>query len=1704
METTGSVETHGSAEERELFALLLKEEGVELNQRERIPKRDDLSDQPLSSGQERLWFLHHLDLTSPAYNIFFGVRLLGALNVRALAQTLTEIFARHEVLRARFVTERGRAKQLVEPAQPLDLNAIDISDLSEAERDARMRQLAMEEAQRPFDLAAGPLLRVKLLRLGAEDHAVLFTIHHIISDGWSTAVLVNEVAALYEAFSEGRASPLRELPIQYADFAAWQRQRLRDGFLDEQLSYWKRQLDGAPPVIEMPNSRPRPLVQRFLGANQSFSIPPGVWKTLRGLGLRDGATPFMTLLAVFLTLLHRYTGQCDLIVGTPIAGRNHVETEPLIGLFVNTLVLRTDLSGTPTFSELVRRVRDVTLEAQTHQDLPFERLVDELQLERNLSHTPLFQVMFVFQSASPKSLSLPRLTLRSMDVAGGTAKFDLQLSVVETDGGINGSFEYNTDLFDDVAIGRMLGHLQTLLEGIILNPEQRLSDLPLMNAAERQQVIARGQGANQEFAPNKCLHQLFEEQVARTPEATALVHEEQQLSYAELNQRANRLAHYLQRRGVGPEQVVGLLLERSLEMVVAILGVLKAGGAYLPLDPAYPQQRLSYMLADSAAGLLLTERELVAKVGEVKAAIVCLAECELTGERDENLKVAVAAQNLAYVIYTSGSTGQPKGVGISHGQVGRLLGVTEAQFKFGPADVWTLFHSYAFDFSVWELWGALAYGGRLVVVPYLVSRTPGEFYELLVQEGVTVLNQTPSAFRAFQVEEQERGGAGLQLRVVIFGGEALELRSLRGWFGRHEEGRPRLVNMYGITETAVHVTYREIRPTDTERGESVIGVGLGDLRLYVLDARQQLAATGVVGELYVGGGGVGRGYLQRPELTAARYVCDGYSGVAGARLYRSGDLVRWSGAGELEYVGRADQQVKLRGHRIELGEIEAALVAMAQVQEAVVLVTAGSGGSGEQRLVAYVVATEGEEPSVNELRQWLQQRLPEYMVPAGFVLMEKLPLTTNGKLNKDALPVLDYQRTQIDEPYVAPRTPTEELMAVVWASVLNVELVGVHDNFFALGGDSIRSIQILAQCKERGLSISLQQLFRHQTISALARELALSESSSSPDLRTEPFSLISQEDRQKLSPEIEDAYPLASLQAGMLFHMELNPDAPAYHNVDSVYLKAHFELEAFEQAVQHVVARHPMLRTSFDFSRFKEPLQLVHKHAILPITVEDIRHLSFDEQEKAVDEFISIEKQRLFDRSRPPLLRFCVHIRTGDSFQFTLTENHAIFDGWSLHATLAEVFERYFILLNGEIPAADPPLAVSYRDFVHLERQALASPQCRQYWSEKLSGGIALKLPRWSSSARDVSGPPFQVLGVSISTELSEGLKRLARQATVPVKNVLLAAHLKTMSLLAGQSDVVTGMATHGRPEELDGEQTRGLFLNTIPIRVDLSGGTWMDLVRNAFETEWEALPFRRYPFAALQQSWGETPITEALFNFVQFHVIDGLLQAGEVEVLEFKKAESTNFTLLAGFSLTHVTSEVRLELSYDATELCEQQIKLIAGYYTNVLKAMVDDPFAEHESQTLLSIEEQQQLLVQAQPRRQDYGPYRCLQELFEEQVERTPEATALVHEEQQLSYAELNQRANRLAHYLQRRGVGPEQVVGLLLERSLEMVVAILGVLKAGGAYLPLDPAYPQERLSYMLADSGAALLLTERELVAKVGEVEAAIVCLAECGS
>ncbi|HIK04811.1 MAG TPA: amino acid adenylation domain-containing protein [Trichormus sp. M33_DOE_039] len=1675
----------------------------------------------LSWSQQRLWFLYQMEGASATYNMPAAVQMTGMLNIPALEQALQEVIRRHEVLRTSFQNLDGHAVQVIHPDATLTLSVIDLQGLSTDE----VKQLAILDAEKPFDLTQAPLMRVTLVKLGEQSHVLLMNMHHIVADGWSIGVLIQEISTLYTAFLQGKPSPLPALLIQYADYAVWQRQCLQGEVFHKKLNYWQKQLADAPPLLELPTDRPRPAIQTFRGSSRDFPLPLELTEQLKRLSQKFGVTLFMTLEAAFVTLLHRYSGQTDILVGSPVANRDRSEINTLIGFFVNTLVLRSRLEGNPSFSDLLQQVKQVALDAYAHQDIPFEQVVDALQLKRNLSHIPLFQVMFALQNAPMGNLELPGLQLSQLPMEAITSKFDLTLSMTETPQGLVGNWEYNTDLFDAETITRMAAHFQNLLTAIVANPQQTVQELPLLSDAERQLLL--DWHPTTEYVVNQCLHQRFEEQVEKTPDAIAVNFADQHLTYAQLNARANQLAHYLRTLGVAPDVLVGICVERSLDMMVGLLGILKAGGAYVPLDPDYPPERLAFMLDDSQVSVLLTQSKWLETLPVTTAKTICLDRDsdDINIHNVENPQSGVLPEHLAYVIYTSGSTGKPKGVLVNHCNVMRLFAATQNWFNFNASDVWTLFHSYAFDFSVWEMWGALLYGGRLVVVPFWVSRDPEAFYELLVRERVTVLNQTPSAFRQLiWVEQQEKlKDNQLSLRSVIFGGEALDPTSLLPWVERHGDATPQLVNMYGITETTVHVTFRPLTMTDTESRSSVIGVPIPDLQLYILDEHLQPVPIGVRGEMYVGGAGVTRGYLNRPELTQQRFIqfrtedwesrspklitpptpLHPHTPKPPHLLYKTGDLARYLSDRSIEYLGRIDDQVKIRGFRIELGEIEAKLATHPQVQQTVVLVQEDTPGN--KRLVAYFVPS-GESPSSAELRDYLKQQLPDYMIPSVFVALEAFPLTANGKLDRRMLPIPEVS-TDLAAGFVAPQTQEQELLANIWTEVLGLSQVGIYDNFFELGGDSIRSIQILAKANQVGLDFSLQQLFQHQTIAELA-ELVSKEVSFTLTPQTSPFSLIAETDKQKLPVGLDDAYPLTALQAGMVFHSELNADTAVYHDVFSFHLRAKLDLSALETAIAQVISRHAILRTSFDLTGFSEPLQLVHQVVDVPLQVDDISYFTTAEQKVAVDAWMETEKYHNFDWTKPPLLRFCVHIRSAETFNLSFSFHHAILDGWSVASLLTELWQTYLNLLQkSPVPSPQSPVpnpqspipSPSFRDFVALERAALQSETTRQYWLEQLADVSITELPRWPESYREKTQAEIGIQEVAISSELSGGLKQLAAQAGVPVKSVLLAAHLRVLNLLSNQTDVLTGLVANGRPENADGERILGLFLNTLPLHAHLVGGTWLELIQQAFQAEQTALPHRRYPLAEIQRLCGGQPLFETAFNFVHFHVYQGVLGLEDSEVLDYKTYEQTNFTLVAHFSLDLVSSQVNLALNYQTRELCREQVEAIANYYINALTAMVAAPSAPYQNQLLLSPAEQQKLLQEWNFIQAEYPVTECLHQWFESQAQKTPDVTAVVFADTNLTYAELNTRANQLAHHLQTLGVAPDVLVGLCVERSLEMVIGILGILKAGGAYVPLDPDYPSDRLAFMLTDAQIQILLTQSQCLTALPPTNAQTVCL-----
>jgi amino acid adenylation domain-containing protein len=1068
-----------------------------------IPRSPRTGSIPLSLPQENVWFLQKLQPDNRAYYFQPMLRLHGELDTAVLRRTLDEIVRRHEIYRTTFPTVAATPVQQIHERASASLTVFDLQDLPEDQREAELRRRIDEEIRQPFDLTKLPLIRWTLFRLGPEENVLQHVEHHMVHDGWSFNVFLRELATLYRSFREGGPSPLPDPEIQFADFACFQQRWMETEQAAAQRAYWTKKLGPPPAPLEIPSDRPRPAVRTFRGAAPNVELPVDLAEALRALSRREGCTLFMTMLATFAVLLHRYTSREDFCIGSGIANRRWVETEGLIGMLVNTVALRMDLAGDPTFTELLRRVRDVTLEGYENQDYPFAAVVDAARPERTLSHLPLCQVFFSFHDSPLAELDFGGMQLTDLKeiVSNGSAKFDLNIVCIPRSeqrvghrakapaGGITIAWEYDTDLFDEATARRMIGHFETLLRAIASDPERSVSSLPLLTEPEKHDVL-QDWNSRQAACPRTYLHESFERQVERAPGAVAVEFEGERLTYAELNRRCNQLAWHLRKLGVGPGVLVGVCLERSLEMVIALIGVLKSGGAYVPLDPAYPAERLAFMLEDAETPVLLTEGKLLDSLRVPGGVRVCLVDldAQVIGLEDgRNPERLGSPESPAYVIYTSGSTGKPKGVLVTHANVDRLFTATEPWFQFDEQDVWTLFHSYAFDFSVWELWGALGYGGRLVVVPLAVARSPEAFHALLVRSGVTVLNQTPSAFRQL-IARDISSVDSLSLRLVIFGGEALEPGILKPWFDRHGDESPSLVNMYGITETTVHVTYHPVTRADLlQPSVSVIGRPIPDLQVYILDPHLQLCPIGIPGELYVAGAGLALGYLRRPELTSERFIPNPFATEPGERLYKTGDLGRYRPSGEIEYLGRIDQQVKIRGYRIELGEIEAVLAQHPNVREAVVV--AREDTSGGRSLVAYIVEN-GESPSVSEIRTFLKRSLPDYMVPSTYVRLERLPLTPSGKVDRRSLPSPDLTRPGLEQAFVAPRTAVEQLLAGIWAQVLSLERVGIHDNFFELGGHSLLATRLMARIRDDlHVELPLRSLFEFPTISGLVEAI---------------------------------------------------------------------------------------------------------------------------------------------------------------------------------------------------------------------------------------------------------------------------------------------------------------------------------------------------------------------------------------------------------------------------------------------------------------------------------------------------------------------------------------------------------------------------------------------------------------------------------------
>ncbi len=1656
----------------------------------RLPRGADAL--PLSFAQERMWFIHQLEPASAAYGMASAHRARGPLCPAALARAFGALVRRHETLRTVFLPgKRGPEQRIAAAGRPF-LRRIDLAALPAPARRRELARLIDEDGDLPFDLARGPLLRTALVALEAEEHVLLLNLHHIAGDGWSMGVFARELAALYEAGRRGEACVLPELPIQYADFAAWQRRWLDGARREEEIAFWRDRLAGAPPVLALPTDRPRPPAQSFRGASRPLDLPPGVEAALRAFCHREGVTPLMVLLGVFATLLARWTGDGDLCLGLPIAGRNRLETEGLIGFFVNTLVVRCDLAGDPAFGALLARLRREVLAAYAHQDLPFEILVEALQPERSLSYEPIFQAVIDFHNRLPEIASHPSgLDWRPIPLEQKAVHFDLILTAEERET-LDGRLEYRTDLFDASTIQRLAAHFRILLAAALADPRPALSELPLLSPWERQQALAEPSGDRAAF-PVAGLHHLFEEQARRRPAHPAVVCSLDELSYRDLDRRANHLAHHLVRLGVGPEVIVGICLERSLNLVIAMLAVLKAGGAYLPLDPAYPAERLAFMLRESGAALVLTAAAPAAALPATSVRLLRLDDLALEGADDRPAANGFQPGNLAYVIFTSGSTGKPRGVLVSHANASRLLGATAAWFGCGPDDVWSLFHSFAFDFSVWEIWGALAYGGRLVVVPYWTSRQAETFHQLLVQEGVTVLSQTPSAFRQL-IAADERAAPesrrGLALRWVIFGGEALDLASLRPWIERHGADKPALVNMYGITETTVHVTYRRLAESDIRAAAgSVIGRALPDLTLRVLGPTSQPQPIGAPGELCVGGAGLTRGYLGQPARTAEKFVPDPFGDEAGARLYRSGDLGRRLANGDLQYLGRIDHQVKIRGFRIELGEIEAVLSAHPEVKECVVV--ARQDAAGEPQLVAYAAGGAADAgparlaglPSLARLarldaamlRQHLKKSLPDYMVPAACVILDALPLTASGKVDRAALPPPDGQPAAAGDAYVPPGGPIEEIVVEIWREVLNLERIGVREDFFALGGHSLLATQVVSRLREvLHLDLPVRRLFEAPTAAELARVI-----------ETQLAAAAGRDDIPLAAGSGGRRLPAGIAQRRLWFIEQLDPTAIPFNLPVAVELGGALDVARFAASVSAIVGRQEALRTTFEESA-GELFQVVGLSFRAAVPVVDLAALPAGGRRREADRLTVAEARRAMPLAGGPLFRvLLLHLAAGEH-RALLTFHHMIADGWSLGVLLREL-AAFYRAATLRTAAELPPLAVQYRDYLEWQCRWLASAACQaeaDHWRRQLAGASpALDLPtdRTRPATPTFRGGQREI--VVRAAALTE-LRRLGRGESCTLFITILAAFAALLRRLSGQDEVIIGAPIAGRGQR-GCEDLVGLFLNTLALRI---GGaqqpSFRQLMTHARETALDAYAHQLLPFEhvieAVQpaRDLGRSPIFQVML----------VLQNAPLGIAALDGLRMTPVDLdvgIARLDLTLVGAErengLLLALQY-STDLFDGAT---ASRMMSSLGRLLDAVPAEADGAVallpLMSAAERHQVEIEWLPPA-CAEPALDLYALFAAWAARDPAATAISRDGEQLTYGELAARSEALAAALAADGGEPGGPVAILGGTGTPTLVAMLATLAAGRAFVGLDPDHPPARLRAVLDLAGAEVVVAE----------------------
>ncbi|MDJ0741876.1 MAG: amino acid adenylation domain-containing protein [Xenococcaceae cyanobacterium MO_167.B27] len=1657
---------------RKLLEQKLKQRNISNSQREIIPDRDRQSKIPLSSAQMRMWLLDKFDPGNPAYNRPTNLSLIGKLELQVLQQSINEIIRRHEILRTSFPADNnGIPKQKIHNNLTLDLPVINLSNLSDAEQENKVTELAIKAAKYTFDLSKLPLIQASILKLKSNEHILLLNFHHIIFDGWSAEVFLTELNSLYAAFIPGKLSPLPELSIQYADFAIWQQKQLKDGVFDSQLAYWQQQLQGELPVLDLPTDRPRGGTQTFNGGRVCLNLSPEITKSLKALSLRDNTTLYMTLLAAFKVLLYRYTNQQDIIIGSPIAGRDRAKTEFLIGIFINTLAIRTKINPDLTFKQFLAQICQITLDAQSNKDIPFDKLIETLNIQRNININSVFQVLFQLRNMPKAALSIPDLEIKNFYCNLDSVMLDLALEIEENNNKLLCIIKYNSDLFNSITIERMAGHFQTILEGIVTQPDSKIQHLPLLTQAEKQQILIDWNNSKADYPQDKCIHQLFEAQVAKTPDAIAVVYKDKKLTYRELNNRANQFAHYLQSLGVKPETLVGICIERSLEMVISLLGILKAGGAYLPLDPNYPQERLDYILKDSQIEILITKFHLHNSSFQCQS-VICLDTDwhQIATYSQENVVSEVKTNNLVYVIYTSGSTGKPKGVAIEHQSLVNFVQAAIAQYQITHSDTILQFASIGFDTAIEEIYTCLTVGATLVLRTEEMLSSSAKFLKQCQTWNITVLD-LPTAYWHQLTNDLTTNKLSLppSLRLVIIGGEKALAYKVALW-QQYVGDYPELINTYGPTESTVVTTAYKITTNTATDIDIPIGKPLANLECYILDRNLQLLPMGIPGELYITGKGLSRGYLNPPELTREKFINNPFN--TSSILYKTGDKALYLADGNIQFLGRVDNQVKIRGFRVELGEIEAILLTYSLIKETVVIST--EVNPGDLRLVAYYVPNQAHKVEIEEIRNYLSSRLPEYAIPSVFISLDTLPLTTNGKIDRRNLPNPDFTVRQTDKNYIAPSTEIETQLAKIWTNVLKLDRISIEDNFFNnLGGHSLLAVQLVSRISQKlKIELSLNKIFEFPTIRELSQEIARLEKTNSEGI---------------IPRAREDNLPLSFAQSRLWFLEQLEPGKSTYNIPFAFRILGALNITALNASLNQILQRHEVLRTSL-IAVEGETQQVITPHIKIDIPVIDLSNYGEAKAETQAQQIVQEVARETFDITFTPLLKVKLIRLNKHQHWLVINIHHIAFDGWSKDIFYRELSALYSAYCNSDTPPLRP-LPIQYADFAYWQRQYLQQDNIKYqftYWRNKLAGDLPrLQLPTDYPRPKVISYKGAREI-FEIDAELATQLKQLSQQQESTLFMTLLTAFKVLLHRYTNQTDIIVGSPIAGRnqPEIAD---LIGFFVNTLVLRSQVNPEeNFTTLLNQVKQTALQAYEHQDIPFEKLVEEL--KPQRDSRYTPL-FHVAFMLQNASEtltlsdLEVTPLNlKQETAKFDL--ALYLEETTIGIKGRISYSTDLFKATTIQRMVSHFQILLQGIVTQPTQAIYQLPLLTEAEQQQILVNWNQTQTNY-PQKSINKLFEIQVTKNPDSIALVYNEQKLTYQQLNSKANQLGRYLQSVGIQSGDTVGICLERSCDSIISLLAILKTGGVYLPLDTTYPQERLNFMLSEPEVKVLLTNTSL-------------------